>query len=77
MATLKEQTTVLVNQLSELTMPTLLVWGANDSIVPVNHAYAAARLIPDCQLRVFNGCGHPVYKQKAKEFSHLLTGFLG
>jgi hypothetical protein len=27
MATLKEQTTVLVNQLSELTMPTLLVWG--------------------------------------------------
>jgi len=28
MATLKEQTTVLVNQLSELTMPTLLVWGS-------------------------------------------------
>jgi pimeloyl-ACP methyl ester carboxylesterase len=77
MTTLKEQTMVLVNQLSELTMPTLLVWGANDSIVPVSHAYAAARLIPDCQLHIFKGCGHSVYKQKAKEFSQLLTGFLG
>ena len=74
--TFKEQTTVLVNQLSELMMPTLLVWGANDGVVPVSQAYAAARLIPDCQLQVFEGCGHSVYKQKVKEFSHLLTRFL-
>jgi len=75
-ATLEEQATVVMNQLSELIMPTLLVWGANDSIVPVSHAYAAAELIPDCQLHVFEGCGHSVYKQKIKEFSHLLTKFL-
>jgi len=76
MTTLKEQTTVLVNQFSQLMIPTLLVWGANDSIVPVSNAYAAAQLIPDCQLHVFEGCGHSVYKQKVKEFSHLLTTFL-
>ena len=76
MSTLKEQTTVLVNKLSELVTPTLLVWGANDSIVPVSQAYAAVRLIPDCQLHVFKGCGHSVYKQRVKEFSHLLTTFL-
>jgi len=76
MTTLKEQTMVLVNQLSELTMPTLLVWGVNDSVVPIGYAYAAAQLIPDCQLQVFEGCGHSVYKQKAAEFSRLLTGFL-
>ncbi len=75
--TLEKQTTVLVNRLSELMMPTLLVWGANDSIVPVSNAYAAVQLIPDCQLHVFEGCGHSVYKQKVKEFSHLLTKFLG
>ena len=74
--TFKEQTTVLVNQLSELMMPTLVVWGANDGIVPVSQAYAAARLIPDCQLRVFEGCGHAVYRERVKEFSHLLTTFL-
>jgi pimeloyl-ACP methyl ester carboxylesterase len=76
MTTFREQATVLVNQLSELMVPTLLVWGANDSIVPVSNAYDAAQLIPDCQLHVFEDCGHSVYKQKVKEFSHLLTTFL-
>ena len=75
--TLKGQTTVLLNQLSELLVPTLLVWGAEDVIVPVAHAYAASQLIPDCQLHVFEGCGHSVYKQKGGEFSQLLTRFLG
>jgi len=74
--TLEEQATALMDQLSELIMPTLLVWGAKDSIVPVSHAYAAARLIPDCQLHVFEGCGNSVYKQKVQEFSQLLTKFL-
>ena len=74
--TLGEQTTVLVSHLSKLMMPTLLVWGAKDCIVPVSQAYAAAELIPDCQLHVFEGCGHSVYKQRAKEFSHVLTNFL-
>jgi len=76
MTTFMEQATVLVNQLSELMVPTLLVWGNNDSIVPVSTAYDAARLIPDCRLHVFDGCGHSVYKEKVKEFSHLLTMFL-
>jgi len=74
--TLEKQTTVLVNQLSGLMVPTLLVWGANDGIVPVSQAYAAAQLIPDCQLHVFEGCGHSVNRQRIKEFTHLLTGFL-
>ena len=76
MTTFREQATVLVNQLSELMVPTLLVWGANDSIVPVSNAYDAAQLIPDCQLHVFEDCGHSVYKQRVKAFSHLLTTFL-
>ncbi len=76
MTTFREQATVLVNQLSGLMVPTLLVWGANDGIVPVSNAYDAARLIPDCQLHVFEDCGHSVYKQRVKEFSHLLTTFL-
>ncbi|TET42714.1 MAG: alpha/beta fold hydrolase [Dehalococcoidia bacterium] len=74
--TLKGQTRVLLSRLSELTVPTLLVWGAKDGIVPVSQAYAATQLIPNCQLQVFEGCGHSVYKQKAKEFSQLLASFL-
>ena len=75
-ATLEEQVEALLSQLSKLIVPTLLVWGSNDGIVPVSQAYAAAQLIPDCQLHVFEGGGHCAYKRNIKEFSHLLTGFL-
>jgi len=76
LTTLKEQATVFVDRLSEIVMPTLVVWGAKDPIVPVSQAYTAAALIPNCQVKVFEDCGHSVYKQKVKEFSHLLTRFL-
>lgn len=75
--TAKGQTTVLANRLSELLMPTLLVWGAKDNIVPVRHAYVAAERIPNCQVRVFQGSGHSVYRQRIGEFSDMLVRFLG
>jgi len=76
-STLKEQTIVLSQRLSEIMVPTLVVWGARDPIIPVRQAYTAAQLIPDCQIKVFEGCGHNVHRQKILEFSQLLTGFLG
>ena len=76
MMTLKEQVTVLMERFSELLMPTLLVCGARDIIVPVSQAYTAAELIPNCQLEVFADGGHLIHQQKSHEFSHLLRQFL-
>jgi pimeloyl-ACP methyl ester carboxylesterase len=75
--TFREQTLVLANRLSEIMIPTLVVWGAKDSIVPVRHAYAAAQVIPHCQLKVFENRGHDVHRDEINEFSRLLAGFLG
>jgi pimeloyl-ACP methyl ester carboxylesterase len=75
MVTFGGQTVVLRDRLCELTMPTMVVWGAGDNVVPAAHAYAAAELIPDCQVRVFEGCGHNVYRQRMEEFSQLLSRF--
>jgi pimeloyl-ACP methyl ester carboxylesterase len=72
---LKGQTNILADRLMELMMPTLLVWGARDPIVPARHAWAAADIIPDCRVHVFEGCGHHV--QNRKEFTSLLLSFLG
>lgn len=77
MTTLKEQTQVLSQRLSEIMMPTLIIWGAKDPILPAQHAYAAAKLIPDCQVKVFADGGHSVYRQKPAEFIKLLVAFLG
>jgi pimeloyl-ACP methyl ester carboxylesterase len=75
--TIKGQTTVLASRLTELLMPTLLVWGAKDSIVPAHHAILAAERIPDCQVRVFENTGHSVYRHRIREFSDLMVRFLG
>jgi len=75
--TLREQSTVLIHRLSEVMVPTLVVWGADDPILPARQAYAAAELIPDCQVKVFEDCGHSVYRDKVAEFSLLLIAFLG
>ena len=76
-ATLTEQTIVLLSRLPEIVVPTLVMWGARDPIVPSTQAYAAAQLIPDCQVKVFENCGHSVYRDRLREFSNELTGFLG
>jgi pimeloyl-ACP methyl ester carboxylesterase len=75
--TFEQQTTVLMHRLSEIVMPTLIVWGDRDPILPVKHAYAAAQLIPDCRVEVFGDCGHSVYRERVPEFSQILSGFLG
>jgi pimeloyl-ACP methyl ester carboxylesterase len=74
--TLHQQTLVLANRLSEIIMPTLLVWGGRDPIVPVQHAYAAAEVIPDCRLKVFENRGHNVHRDELSQFSSVLTDFL-
>jgi len=75
--TFREQTLVLAGRLSEIMMPTLLVWGAKDQIVPVRQAYAAAQVIPNCQLKVFENRGHNVHRDELQQFSRVLAGFLG
>ena len=76
-STLTEQTIVLLSQLPQVMVPTLVMWGKKDPIVPFTHAYAAAELIPDCQVRVFDNCGHSVYRDHLREFCIVLARFLG
>jgi pimeloyl-ACP methyl ester carboxylesterase len=76
-STFTQQTIVLLSQLPQIMAPTLVMWGEKDPIVPFAHAYAAAELIPDCQVRVFDNCGHSVYREQLGEFSNVLSRFLG
>lgn len=49
-----------VDDLKTIRLPTLLLWGANDHEVGLEHAQAAMTLLPgpDKQLIVLPGCGH-------------------
>jgi len=76
-ASFRQQTTIVANRLSELVMPTLLVWGDADPIIPVKHAYAAVKIIPDCRLKVFDNTGHNIYRDNPQALSHTLQEFFG
>lgn len=75
--TWRGQTTIFLSQLSNIVVPTLIIWGAKDGIVPAKHAYAAADQIRDCQLHIIEDVGHMVHKHSMLDFSKVLTNFLG
>lgn len=72
----KQEAVELVPKLALLTLPTLFIWGARDRITPVSNAWAAAEIIPDCQVHVFQDGRHSVYKQNVEEFTILMNSFL-
>jgi len=50
--------------LHRITMPTLIVWGEEDKIVPVQQAETWRRLVPGAEVKTFTGAGHLVHLEK-------------
>lgn len=57
-------------------MPTLIVWGTADTIIPVEHAHAAHEAIPGSRLELFTGCGHFPHVQEPIRFADLIHEFI-
>jgi pimeloyl-ACP methyl ester carboxylesterase len=50
-------------KLARLSMPTLLLWGDDDRIVPVEHLPAWRAALPDAEVRVYPGVGHLLFHE--------------
>jgi 4,5:9,10-diseco-3-hydroxy-5,9,17-trioxoandrosta-1(10),2-diene-4-oate hydrolase len=55
---------------------TLLTWGREDRVNPLDGAMVALKLIPKAQLHVFPNCGHWAQIEAADEFAEITTAFL-
>lgn len=64
------------DRLAELQVPTLLVHGAADPLVPVAWSEAVAERIPDATLAVIDRCGHWPPRERPDAFHDLLAEFL-
>jgi pimeloyl-ACP methyl ester carboxylesterase len=64
------------DRLGEIEIPTLVVWGLNDHIVPVEAAIGYHRLIPDSRLELFERTGHVPQMERPARFNQLLDEFL-
>ena len=57
-------------------MPTLAIWGEEDTIIPVDHAYAALEARPDCRVEVLPGVGHFAHVEAPTEVVDLIDDFI-
>jgi pimeloyl-ACP methyl ester carboxylesterase len=48
-----------------MTVPTMVIWGRDDALIPVGQATAWADLVPDCELRLFEDAGHLLLDESA------------
>jgi len=67
---------LLLDRLPQIHVPTLIVWGAEDRLLPVSHAHAAAARLPHSRLHVLPECGHCPQMEKPEEFNRLVLDFL-
>ena len=56
-------------------LPSLIVWGERDSIIPVAHGAAAHEAMPGSRFEVFPGAGHMPHDADPRRFAALLTEF--
>jgi 2-hydroxy-6-oxonona-2,4-dienedioate hydrolase len=71
------QREVLVDQLSLLKMPTLVVWGASDRVFPESQARDAAARLHEGSLAVIPDCGHMPHVECPDLFVAALNEFFG
>ncbi len=57
-------------------IPTLIVWGTKDRIIPASHALSAQRALPDCRIELFEGAGHFPHLDDPDRFARVLREFI-
>jgi pimeloyl-ACP methyl ester carboxylesterase len=66
----------LAKWLHRIDVPTLLLWGAQDGLVPPKFGEAYRALIPDAQLVVLDGAGHAPFDEQKEAFLAALRAFI-
>ncbi len=62
--------------LHKIVVPTLIIWGRQDQILPVSHASTAEKSIPNATLQIFEKCGHIPMIECIEDFNSMVVKFL-
>jgi pimeloyl-ACP methyl ester carboxylesterase len=57
-------------------VPTLIIWGTKDGVIPVDHAHVAHELMPGSRLELIKGAGHFVPIDRPDTIAGILADFL-
>lgn len=64
------------DRLADLDVPTLLVHGTDDPLLPVSWSERASQRLPNGQLHSVEGCGHWPPRERPAQFNRAVTAFL-
>lgn len=63
--------------LASISVPTLIIGGADDQIAPPELSHEMASLIPNAQLEILSDCGHLCTLEQPERVNRLLQDFIG
>ena len=64
------------DRLAELRVPTLVLHGSEDRLVPVENAHLLAARIPGAELRILEGAGHLYHSEQAEVVDAVVLDFV-
>ena len=70
-----EECEIANNSIAQIKTPTLIIWGQNDPIFPVEHGKKLNKKIMDSKLHILKKCGHMPHLEKKKEFHKVIISF--
>lgn len=62
--------------IDKLEHKTLLIWGQEDRVLPLDMAFILLKRIPNADLHVFSKCGHWAQWERSDEFNELVANFV-
>ena len=65
----------MVSDVKKINCPTLLIWGTNDTAVPINRAYELNKLIKDSGVVEYSGATHYAYLERLGNVVSVLDSF--
>lgn len=65
-----------LKQLKKVKVPTLVIWGEKDQIIPMEKSDAIVAAIEDAKRVILKDAGHPCYLDRPEEFHQALLAFL-
>jgi pimeloyl-ACP methyl ester carboxylesterase len=66
-----------VQQLGEMRIPTLIVWGRHDKAIPLRLGQEIHRILKDSKLEIFENSGHEPHDEEPEKFNRAILDFLG
>ena len=68
--------TKITEKLQLIKIPTLIIWGEEDPVIPIKYAQSFISGINDCRFYKMEGCGHTPYVEKPDAFFEIVSDFL-